>query len=173
MATTTTNLDLTKPATSDYYNINVYNSNLDKIDTAITKSQPKTGTISLGNYVTGAILTSSGTELYFSIPTGRILPSFSSISFGLIARATNPNGTGFYIVKNTSGGYNAANITVTPTTGSGSFYNADNAEQTITSAVSSLEGETNIDIRLTATYGGSGVNNNPCVCRLENIVITL
>lgn len=32
MATTTSYLGLTKPAASDYYNINTYNSNLDKID---------------------------------------------------------------------------------------------------------------------------------------------
>lgn len=48
MATTTTNLKLTKPSDSDAPDISVINSNMDKIDEAIGE----TATIELGSDIT-------------------------------------------------------------------------------------------------------------------------
>ena len=40
-AITTTNLQLEKPLTTDYYDVNVFNRNMDKIDTAIQEVKGK------------------------------------------------------------------------------------------------------------------------------------
>ena len=40
-AITTTNLQLEKPLTTDYYDVNVFNRNMDKVDTAIQEVKGK------------------------------------------------------------------------------------------------------------------------------------
>lgn len=49
MATTTTNLGLTKPATSDNVDITVINTNMDKLDTAVAGKAERTNYTVAGN----------------------------------------------------------------------------------------------------------------------------
>ena len=54
MATTTPNLGLTKPATTDYYDIGIHNANMDKLDTAVNgkaaKSTIRTATLTAAGW---------------------------------------------------------------------------------------------------------------------------
>lgn len=64
MATQTTHLNLTKPATTDYRDITVINGNMDTIDTAIWNLQNK-GSANAGKFL---IVASDGTVTPTAVP---------------------------------------------------------------------------------------------------------
>lgn len=93
MATQTTNLQMTKPDKDDYYDINIQNENLDKIDTFcgrtdnphnVTKSQ-----VGLGNVPN--VSTNDQTPTYTVASSNTALASGEklSVAFGKIAKAIN------------------------------------------------------------------------------------
>lgn len=148
--------------------------------------------ISLGRYVASGILTSTGGALEFSIPTGRVFDPeayIKNISFNILMRATNAAGTGYYIIKGSSGGTNSAvldwNIDKEYTTSDPvmDFYDGANNHRTPRVKPDiTLEGGTNIRVRWdtdTSHYfsGNTTVtnnaNNNACVVWLGNIEIDI
>ena len=144
----------------------------------------KVNQISLGTYVASGVLTSVGSDMHFSIPTGRVFPdgtTISKLTFNIVVRAGNHNASGMYIVKSTSGGTNPESY---DSTASFQFYNGANQSKTLTTAMStiSLQGGTNIDVHWlgsgnyffsgTSTYNGY-VNNQPIVIMLTSITATL
>lgn len=140
-------------------------------------------TLNLGVYVASGILTSNAGLLTFSIPTGRVFPSgttISKITFDILARASSANGTGYYIIESTTTGSDVASF---DSSTSKTFHNANDTTKTITSAMwtKELYGGTNIYI---AFSGGNDffsgtttirnyINNNAAVIYLSNIVVTL
>lgn len=73
MATTTPNLGLTKPATTDYYDIGIHNANMDKIDTAVNgkaaKSTIRTATLTAAGW-TGSSAPYTQTVTVSGLPAG-------------------------------------------------------------------------------------------------------
>ena len=142
-------------------------------------------TLNLGTYIASAVLTGGAGNLQFSIPTGRVFPSGTTITiitFDIIGRSANANGTGYYIIKSSAGGYNAASFNSSvPST----FYNAADDQKTLTTALwtsKSIQGGTNIYISLgdntTDFFSGNAtirnyINNNPVVLYLSNIQVIL
>lgn len=93
MSTPTTNLQMTKPNVNDYYNINIHNENLDKIDEfcgrednphKVTKSQ-----VGLGNVPN--VATNDQTPTYTTASSNAELSSGEklSVAFGKISKAIN------------------------------------------------------------------------------------
>lgn len=143
-----------------------------------------TPTISLGRYVTGGILTSTAGTLQFSVPTGRLFRSGSTVSrfaCSMVARATNRNGTGMYIVKASSGGSDAvAIVSDDPSL----IYNGANNLVTIPKAAwtVTLQGGTNVLVNIATGrsnfFSGSATNtgyiNNQAVSLfLDSIFVTI
>lgn len=139
-------------------------------------------TLNLGTYVGGCVLTSSGGQIYFSIPTGRNLShtNISKITFNICVRCSNANGNGYYIVKRAGG---SADSVAFDSSKSCTFYDGNNAQKTLTTSMwtKNLNGGTNIYISL---YGGdhffSGsstitgyCNNNAATVYLSGITVTL
>ena len=140
-------------------------------------------TLNLGVYVASGILTSNAGLLTFSIPTGRVFPSgttISKITFDILARASSANGTGYYIIESTTTGSDVASF---DSSTSKTFHNANDTTKTITSAMwtKELYGGTNIYIAFsggTDFFSGTTtirnyINNNAAVVYLSNIVVTL
>ena len=140
-------------------------------------------TLNLGNYVGAAILSSNAGDLHFSIPTGRVFPSgttISKITFYIVSRASNANGIGYYIIKSASGGSDGAAF---DSSASKTFYNANNASKTITTSMwrKYLDGGTNIRIMFVGGndfFSGTTtirnyINNNATTVYVSNIVVTL
>jgi hypothetical protein len=73
MPNTTPNLGLTKPLESEYYNINVHNENMDKLDTAINaralKSKSYTATLTAAGW-TGSSAPYTQTVTVSGLPAG-------------------------------------------------------------------------------------------------------
>lgn len=63
MATMTTKLQLTKPDESDYYDINIMNENMDKIDNLVHISE--SGTKTADKYSLGSTTTKNGTVTWY------------------------------------------------------------------------------------------------------------
>lgn len=140
-------------------------------------------TISLGQYQACGTLTASAGDLYFSIPTGRVFPSgttLTAISFKIGARAANQNGAGMYIIKDSASGvssvtFNSANAFT--------FYNGASASKTVAQSniQKLLYGQTNILIHIVSGANGfSGnatntgyINNQPVSIWLTDISITV
>ena len=140
-------------------------------------------TLNLGNYVGAAILSSNAGDLQFSIPTGRVFPTgttISKITFNIVARSSNANGVGYYIIKSASGGSDGAAF---DSSASKTFYNANNASKTITTSMwrKYLDGGTNIRIMFVGGndfFSGTTtirnyINNNAATVYVYNIVVTL
>lgn len=141
-------------------------------------------TLSLGTYIVSATLTNSGGLIQFSIPTGRVFPSgttISKITFNIVGRAANANGVGYYIIKSASGGTDKVAFDSSATK---TFYNANNDAKSLTSSLwtsKTIEGGTNIYIAInggTDFFSGNStirnyINNQPCVLYLDNITVTL
>ena len=138
--------------------------------------------LNLGSVVCPAILTSAGGTLQFTIPTGRIFPNgaqITSLSFGIVARASSSNGGGEYIIHKVDGAYAAATFTL------GSdfiFANASEQTKTITPTQTSvsIQGGTNILVEFsTGTsnfFTGSATitgytNNNATTLRLASVIL--
>lgn len=147
-------------------------------------------TITLGAYRTASVLTTASTQLFFSIPTGRVYPSnyvIKEFSCSILGRASSSNTTGLYIMKASSGStdagasfiygqtctcYNAANNQIEIPT---SFvYNGS----TVSGQDVILSGGTNINVmlRTSTSYGFAGnstnsgyVNNNTAMLMLSHI----
>lgn len=156
-----------------------WNGNVEAAGEFITRQT----TLNLGNYISAAILTSNAGDLFFSIPTGRVFPSgttISKITFNIVARVSNANGIGYYIIKSASGGSDGAAF---DSSVSKTFYNANNASKTVTSSMWSktLDGRTNIRISIAGGndfFSGTTtirnyINNNAAVVYVYNIVVTL
>lgn len=107
MATTTTNLGLTKPATSDNVDITVINTNMDKIDTAVAGISNSLAIIANGN--THAAI-ASGQYAY--------VRNHSSLAEGLYrateAIAENATLSSSNVVAVSGGGLNALNNMLAP-----------------------------------------------------------
>lgn len=143
------------------------------------------GSLALGVCIVPAILTSSGSELRFTIPTGRVFPdgtTVTSLVFRMNARVGNSNGGGIYCVKGTSGGTDAAYFNYG--VGSTGFYNANNDDKTVTQSMwaVSIAGNTNINVCIsggsnyfftgTSTINGY-TNNQPVVLYLSIMSVGL
>lgn len=141
-------------------------------------------TLSIGNYTCGGILTSSAGQLFFSIPTGRVFPdgtTISRITFDMVARASNANGGGYYIIKSTSAGTTATGF---DSSTSSTFYNANNVAKSLTASMWTkyISGNTNVYISFnsgtedffsgTSTIRGY-INNNAVSILLTNIYVYL
>ena len=143
----------------------------------------KSTSVSLGTYIAGGLLTSTAGTLTFSIPTGRVFPSGTTISkltMNIVARASSANGAGYYIIKASSGGSDAKAFN---SEAAFSFYNANNTSKSLAASGStvSLQGGTNIQVSLsggndffsgTSTIRGY-INNNACIITCSSIVATL
>lgn len=143
----------------------------------------KEETIDLGYYLAAGLLTSSSGYLLFSIPTGRVFPQGTTISkmtCTMCARASSANGSGYYIVKKSSGGTDHVSFNSTQNF---TFYNANNASMTLAKSKISvvLYGGTNVRVQFTeAAHFFSGnstitnyINNNACTIEMTSINITL
>lgn len=114
-----------------------------------TSGKQTTRTLGLGGFYTVGTMSSAGTSLGFSIPTGRIFPSgttISKITFTCVARAGSSNGTGKYIIKSASGGSAGQAFDSSTTT---KFYNAADQQKSLTSSMwttKTIDGQTNIRI---------------------------
>lgn len=150
-----------------------------------THGKQNSRTLALGNYLTVGQLTSSAGSLSFSIPTGRIFPSgttISKITFTMVARGSNSQGTGVYIVKSASGGTGGQAFDSSTTT---KFYNGNNVQKSLTSAMwtgKSIQGQTNIYIAMVSGadhfFSGTStitnyINNNAATVTLNSINVTL
>lgn len=143
--------------------------------------------LSLGRYVTGGVLTGSGGTLQFCIPTGRVFPSgttVSKMSFKIIARASNSDGTGYYIVKDSAGGTSYGNFYYDPDDFMQSwFYDANDSikDFAYNAWTVSVQGGTNIYISISGATdlftGTSAIraktNNNAVSIYLADIAVTL
>ena len=140
-------------------------------------------TLDMGVYIASGLLTSAAGYLVFSIPTGRVFPNgttVTKITCNIVVRASNANGTGYYIVKKTSGSTDQAPF---DSSQNFSFYNAGNALKTLVPSkmVLSLHGNTNIRVELSETsYFFSNdatihnyINNNACTVAMDSIKVTL
>lgn len=105
MATTTPNLGLTKPATSDNVDITVINANMDKIDTAVAGTPNALAVVANGN--THAAI-ASGQYVY--------IRGHSSLSEGLYTAVSAISANGTLTSSNVSavsgGGLNALNDSI-------------------------------------------------------------
>lgn len=142
-------------------------------------------TISLGDYYAVGLLTSTSRNLYFTIPTGRIFPSgttVSGVTFSAVARAGKSNGTGAYIFSRGSDNqYGSVACNSAATT---NFVDYAAKPKSITSSMwtKTLYGGTNVGIVWTGSedhfFTGNSdntaiINNQPVVIALYNISIEL
>ena len=143
--------------------------------------------LELGTMILPAVLTTTGGELYFTIPTGRLFPSgtaVSSLRFNMNGRAGSSNGQGSYIIRGSSSGTDTALFWYGSTGGTTSFYNANNNQKSVTQSMwtVSMQGGTSILVRINGgeNYFFSGnstkdgyLNNQPVVLYLTNVTIEL
>lgn len=141
-------------------------------------------TLALGVYDAVAVLTGDSSHLIFSIPTGRVFPSGTTverITCNMNARAGNSGGKGSYIIKASSQG---ADLVALDSDTSATFYDAYNTAKTLSSSMwsMSLQGRTNIRVDLegdrsfffTGSEGlNATINNQPTVIHMTNIVLYL
>lgn len=144
-------------------------------DTTVNSSNKTT--LSLGSYHATGLLTSSSAILYFTIPTGRVFPTgttVSKITFSIIARAGKSNGAGAYIIKNASGGTSSASF---DSSNSSSFYDYADKPRTMTSSMwtKTLYGGTNVGITFTGSenYFFTGNSDNNAIINNQPVVVTL
>lgn len=143
--------------------------------------------LELGTMIIPAILTSTGGELYFTIPTGRLFPSgttVSSLRFNMNGRAGSSDGQGYYIIRGSSGGTDTALFWYGSIGGTTAFYNANNNQKAVTQSMwtVSLQGGTNILVKINGgeNYFFSGnatkdgyLNNQPVVLYLTYVTVGL
>lgn len=143
-----------------------------------------TDALSLGSYISAGILSSSTGTLLFYIPTGRVFPAdavVERITFNILCRAGNSDGTGIYFIKASSGGYDVAPF---DSSANSSFYNAGNMAKSLFSDEWSwsIQGGTNIRVKFTTGenyfFSGSSttndkINNQPTTVYLSNITLYL
>lgn len=143
--------------------------------------------LELGTMIVPAILTSTSSDLYFAIPTGRLFPSgttIRSLRFYINGRAGSSDGQGYYIIRGSSGGTDMALFEYGSTGGTAVFYNANNNMKSVTQSMwtVSLQGGTNILVRINGgeNYFFSGnatkdgyLNNQPVVLYLSNVTVEL
>ena len=153
--------------------------------TATGNYYTKNSSLSLGACVVGGYMTNNSGSIVFSIPTGRVYPTgttINKISFNIVARAGNSNSTGTYIIKSSSGGSSPVSFS---STSSSTFYNGANVSKTLTTAMwrtKELQGGTNIYLVLgtddtTAYFFSSSsinsqINNQPLGIYLGDIQVT-
>lgn len=138
-------------------------------------------TFDLGEVVCGGFLTQAGSRVVFSIPTGRVFEDDSEMEWILdcyiVIRCANQAGTGAYIMKSTSGGYDGAHLN---TLSGCTFYNMANQQKTFTYATNiktTMQGGTNLLVYLDGdpyaagnvyAFAGNATNsgyvNNQPVC---------
>lgn len=143
--------------------------------------------LELGTMIVPAILTTTGGELYFTIPTGRLFSSgttVSSLRFSMNGRAGSSEGQGNYIIRGSSSGTDTVLFWYGSTGGTTSFYNANNNQKSVTQSMwtVSLQGGTNILVRINGgeNYFFSGnatkdgyLNNQPVVLYLSSVTVGL
>jgi len=143
--------------------------------------------LELGTMILPAILTSTGSELYFTIPTGRLFPSgttVSSLQFNMNGRAGSSEGQGYYIVRGSSSGTDTAPFGFGSAGGTTAFYNANNNQKLVTPSMwtVSFQGGTNILVTINGgeNYFFSGnatkdgyLNNQPVVLYLTYVTVGL
>ena len=168
---------------------NVLNSIWESLDNFISEvrqwinSYARPTQVNLGTCYCAGNLTSTCSSLTFTIPTGRVLGdgvSISKLKFNIVVRASNSNGTGYYIIKASSGGSDSKAF---DSTANFSFYNANNDSKTLTTSqrTITLQGATNILVNFTGAsdlFSGTStirgyINNNACIVTLTNIVVEL
>lgn len=97
--------------------------------------------LTIPNYVTAGVLTSSGGRVQFSVPLGRLYTysaSIVSLTCNFIMRASNANGTGLYICR-------GANDTITPASFTyGSNFTFNNATGTGTSTIPAANAQVSV-----------------------------
>lgn len=167
-----------------------FNGKIETIDKRVTDLEDATEfytrevTLNMNNYISVGILTSTAGYLGFYIPTGRVFPSgttVAKVTCLICVRASNANGSGYYIIKKTSGGTDQVSF---DSTQNFTFYNANNTSKTLatTKISTSLEGGTNVRVSLgtEASYFFSGdstiggyINNNACTVDMSSLKITL
>lgn len=137
-------------------------------------------TLSLGRYEGAAILSGTAGTLRFSIPTGRVYPTgttISRITFNVIGRASNSNGGGVYIIEKVN---EAAGWASFDSSTDFVFQNGSDQTKTLPQAniYISLQGGTNVFVNLDSFtnqfFGGTNtsyINNNAAVVELDNITI--
>lgn len=140
--------------------------------------------LSIGRYESVGVLSGSAGRLTFSIPTGRVYPSGTTISkltCRFVARASNASGGGLYIVKKTSGGADEQSF---DSTSNFTFYNGANQSKTLSTSniTVTMQGNTNILVNLDAGtdhfFSGSSANtgntnNNAATIEIFDIVVYL
>lgn len=137
-------------------------------------------TLSLGRYEGAAVISGNAGALRFSIPTGRVYPTGTTISrvtFNVVGRASNSNGGGVYIIEKVGEAAGWA-----PFDSSTDFVFQNGSDQTKTllkeNIYISLHGGTNVFVNLDSStnqfFGGTNtsyINNNAAVVELDNITI--
>ena len=139
-------------------------------------------TLSLGAYNTASVLTGSASRITFSIPTGRVYPTGTTVTkvvCNINARTSNANGTGTYVVHKVGTSADWATFDSTS-----NFIFNNGANDTVSLAPNnitiSLQGGTNVYVSLQAPtshfFSGSQsntniLNNNATVVELRDIVI--
>ena len=117
MATTTTNLGLTKPAGSEGYSVDVWNGNMDKIDTAVGKTNKSISGNTLANFQT-AILAVADTMSNGEIVCGYCNPGFNDAAKGFDGSA------GAYILARRANGTYIIHVFVGTSDAVGYYYSS-------------------------------------------------
>lgn len=139
-------------------------------------------TLSLGTYNTASVLTGTGSRITFSIPTGRVYPTGTTITkvvCNFNARTSNAEGNGVYVVHKVGTFTDWA-----PFDSTSNFTFNNGVNDTVSLAPNNmtinLQGGTNVLINLQAPtshfFSGSQsntniLNNNATVVELKDIVI--
>ena len=170
--------------TSDTARSNAFTVDWDgNLEAAEYYTKPRT--LNLGVCACGAVLTTDASALYFTIPTGRVFPSgttITRITGNMSVRASNRNSTGMYIVKSSSGGSSGAAFDTAASVVS-TFYDGANNKRTPSVKPSlKLYGGTNIHFAwatgIDNYFSGNAtntsyVNNQACMVMLTNLVVYL
>lgn len=143
----------------------------------------KITTLNLGTYVATGFISNSCGAIGFSIPTGRVFPSgttISKITFSMtarVSRGTAAANAGIYCITSSSDGtVGTINYNSTAST---KFYNASGVQKTLTTSITTigLYGGTNIYIYWKGDnylFGANSlyINNKPVVLTLTGINVT-